>query len=60
MEPKPEFKLVGAATYACTVCTNFKVEMNLKLNPGQLDRHLAARLEQHIVQYHSGAASEEE
>ena len=54
MGTKPEFKRVGATTYACTACDNFKVEITKKLNAGELQRHLAVRLAQHIKKYHSG------
>ena len=53
MANKPEFKRVGATKYACTVCDNFKVEITKKLNAGELQRHLAVRLAQHVQQYHS-------
>jgi hypothetical protein len=53
MATKPQFKKVGASSYACTVCANFKVEIIEKMNAGRLQRHLAARLAQHIKQYHS-------
>ena len=54
MANKPEFKRVGASTYACTLCPHFEVEITKKLNAGQLQRHLDMRLAQHIKQYHSG------
>jgi len=54
MANKPEFKKLGASTYACTICKNFKVEVTKKLNAGELQRHLEMRLAQHIQQYHSG------
>ena len=54
MANKPEFKRVGASTYACTVCPNFKDEITGKMNAGQLRKHLDARLAQHVQQYHSG------
>jgi hypothetical protein len=53
MGEKPAFKKVGASTYACTVCGNFKVEITKKLNAGQLQAHLEKRLAQHIKQYHT-------
>ena len=52
MAKKPEFKKVGANIYACTICPNFKIEIVKKLNAGELKRHLAVRLAQHIKEYH--------
>jgi hypothetical protein len=54
MAKKPEFKRIGASLYACTVCANFKVEIVKSLNEGELQKHLAKRLAQHIKEYHSG------
>ena len=55
MAERPEFKRVGASTYACTVCSNFKVEIvkPSKMNAGRWRKHLDARLVQHIQKYHS-------
>ena len=55
MTERPSFKRVGASTYACTVCSNFKVEIvkPSKMNAGQWRKHLDARLVQHIQKYHS-------
>src|SRR5437879_10090607 len=53
MAKKPEFNRVGASTYACTVCTNFKLEITKKMNAGELQRLLEVRLEHHIRQYHA-------
>jgi hypothetical protein len=53
MAKKPEFKQIGATTYACTVCPNYKVEIVNRLNEGELQRHLAVRLAQHIKECHS-------
>jgi len=50
---KPEFKQIGASTYACTVCPNFKIEITKKLNAGQVQKHLEKRLSEHIRKYHS-------
>jgi hypothetical protein len=55
MRERPVFKRVGASTYACTVCSNFKVEIvkPRKMNAGELRKHLEARLVEHIQKYHS-------
>jgi hypothetical protein len=53
MATKPQFKKVGASTYACTVCENFQVVITKKLNAGQVQRHLEIRLAQHVKQYHT-------
>lgn len=52
MGMKPQFKKVGASTYACTVRPNFKIEFMKNLNAGQLQKRLEARLAQHIKDYH--------
>ena len=44
MAKKPEFNRVGASTYACTVCTNFKLEITKKMNAGELQRLLEQAL----------------
>src|SRR5208283_5679584 len=56
MAERPEFKRIGASTYACTVCPNFKIEIvkrPRKMNAGELRKHLDARLVQHIQKYRS-------
>ena len=50
---KPELKRVGASTYACTLCRTYKTEIVKKMNAGQLKKHLAARLAEHISTDHS-------
>jgi hypothetical protein len=51
---KPEFKKVGASTYACTACSNFNIEILKQMGAGRFQRHMDHRLAQHIRDYHSG------
>ncbi len=60
MTQEPKWKKVGASTYACTVCPNFKIEVIKNLNAGELKKRLGTRLAAHIKTHHRETLVESE